>query len=80
MANTFLHAQGFEVGASYCEKSLGTLAAEIMRLAQDSGCELLLPMDVVVSERMEPQRAPLRPRPRRGARRRAHPGRRPPRP
>jgi phosphoglycerate kinase len=54
MANTFLYAQGFEVGASYCEKDLGTLAAEIMRLAEDSGCELLLPMDVVVSERMEP--------------------------
>ena len=54
MANTFLYAQDFEVGASYCEKDLKDTALEIMRLAADSGCELLLPMDVVVSERLEP--------------------------
>ena len=54
MANTFLYAQDFEVGASYCEKDLKQTAREIMQLAQDSGCELLLPMDVVVSERLEP--------------------------
>ena len=54
MANTFLYAQDFEVGASYCEKDLKATAAEIMQLAKDNGCELLLPMDVVVSERLEP--------------------------
>ncbi len=54
MANTFLYAQDFEVGASYCEKDLKATALEIMQLAADSGCELLLPMDVVVSERLEP--------------------------
>ena len=54
MANTFLYAQDFEVGASYCEKELKPTALEIMQLAKDSGCELLLPMDVVVSERLEP--------------------------
>ena len=54
MANTFLYAQDLEVGASYCEKDLKATALEIMRLAADSGCELLLPMDVVVSERLEP--------------------------
>ncbi len=54
MANTFLYAQDFEVGASYCEKNLKSTALEIMQLAADSGCELLLPMDVVVSERLEP--------------------------
>ena len=54
MANTFLYAQDFEVGASYCEKDLRQTAAEIMQLAADNGCELLLPMDVVVSERLEP--------------------------
>ncbi|MGC1305499.1 MAG: phosphoglycerate kinase [Caulobacteraceae bacterium] len=54
MANTFLYAQGYEVGASYCEKDLRETAVEIMQLAQANGCELLLPMDVVVSERLEP--------------------------
>ena len=54
MANTFLYAQDFEVGASYCEKDLRQTAVEIMQLAADNGCELLLPMDVVVSERLEP--------------------------
>ena len=54
MANTFLYAQDFEVGASYCEKDLKATAVEIMQLASENGCELLLPMDVVVSERLEP--------------------------
>jgi len=54
MANTFLYAQGHPVGASYCEKELKTTADEIMGLAAANGCELLLPLDVVVSERMEP--------------------------
>jgi phosphoglycerate kinase len=54
MANTFLYAQGHPVGASYCEKDLKATAEEIMQLAAASGCELLLPVDVVVSERLEP--------------------------
>ena len=54
MANTFLHAQGHDVGASFCEKDLADTAREIMDLARKSACELLLPIDVVVAERMEP--------------------------
>ena len=54
MANTFLFAQGHPVGMSYCEKDLKDTALEIMSLAQSNGCELLLPIDVVVSERLEP--------------------------
>jgi len=54
MANTFLYAQGHPVGSSYCEKDLKTTAEEIMQLAAANGCELLLPIDVVVSERLEP--------------------------
>jgi phosphoglycerate kinase len=54
MANTFLFAQGHPVGASYCEKELKATAEEIMSLATANGCELLLPLDVVVSERLEP--------------------------
>ena len=54
MANTFLYAQGHPVGLSYCEKDLKETALEIMALAESRGCELLLPVDVVVSERLEP--------------------------
>jgi phosphoglycerate kinase len=49
MANTFLYAQGQEVGASLCETDLADTAREIATLAEESGCELLLPMDVVVA-------------------------------
>jgi phosphoglycerate kinase len=59
MANTFLHAQGHEVGASYCEKDLAETAREIIRLAGQSKCELLLPIDIVVAEMMAPN-APSR--------------------
>ena len=51
MANTFLFAQGHEVGSSYCEKELADTAREIMHLARDQNCELLLPIDIVVAER-----------------------------
>ena len=61
MANTFLFAQGWDVGASYCEKDLADTAREIMGLAAASGCELLLPIDIVVAEKMEPG-APARTR------------------
>ncbi len=61
MANTFLYAQGWDVGASYCEKDLADTAREIMRLAAASGCELLLPIDIVVAKKMEPN-APARTR------------------
>ncbi len=53
MANTFLHAQGHDVGASFCEKDLADTARAIMDLAKTNACELLLPIDVVVAERME---------------------------
>ncbi|MDZ4690686.1 phosphoglycerate kinase [Terricaulis sp.] len=57
MANTFLHAQGWEVGASYCEKDLADTAREIMRLAGKHKCELLLPIDTIVAEKLD-ARAP----------------------
>jgi phosphoglycerate kinase len=53
MANTFLYAQGVEVGASFCEKDLADTAREIMATAKAAGCALLLPLDVVVAERLE---------------------------
>ncbi len=57
MANTFLHAQGWEVGASYCEKELADVARQIEALAREKACELLLPVDIVVAERAAPGEA-----------------------
>jgi phosphoglycerate kinase len=54
MANTFLFAQGWEVASSYCEKDLAETARDIIREAGRNHCELLLPIDIVVAERMEP--------------------------
>jgi len=54
MANTFLHAQGHDVGASYCEKDLADTAREIIRLAGRHNCKLFLPLDIVVAEQMAP--------------------------
>jgi phosphoglycerate kinase len=52
MANTFLFAQGWEVASSYCEKDLAETARDILREAGRNHCELLLPIDIVVAERM----------------------------
>ncbi|HDL16634.1 MAG TPA: phosphoglycerate kinase [Rhizobiales bacterium] len=49
MANTFLHAKGVDVGASLCEPDLAGTAREIMQAAKEKGCEILLPVDVVVA-------------------------------
>src|SRR6218665_2747928 len=49
MANTFLHAQGVNVGKSLCEKDLAPTAIRIMEKAVDSGCAIILPIDAVVA-------------------------------
>ncbi len=54
MANTFLFAQGKDVGASLCEKDLADTAREIMTEAKAKGCELLLPVDVIVAVDIKP--------------------------
>jgi phosphoglycerate kinase len=54
MANTFLFAQGHDIGASFAEKDLADTAREIIELAKANNCELLLPVDVVVAEEMKP--------------------------
>jgi phosphoglycerate kinase len=54
MANTFLYAQGHDVGASYCEKELADTAREIIGLAGRSNCKLFLPLDIVVAEKLAP--------------------------
>ncbi|WP_394760768.1 phosphoglycerate kinase [Phenylobacterium sp.] len=54
LANTFLFAQGWAVGASFCEKALAGTAREIEQAARDNDCELLLPSDVVVATSLSP--------------------------
>jgi len=54
MANTFLYAQGHDVGASYCEKDLAETARDVIRLAGQNNCKLFLPLDIVVAEKMAP--------------------------
>ncbi len=53
MANTFLYAQGHDVGASLCEKEMAGTAREILEKAKAKGCEILLPTDVVVAKKLE---------------------------
>ena len=50
MANTFLHAQGIDVGNSLCEHDLADTAREILNVAEMSGCDILLPEDAVVAK------------------------------
>lgn len=49
MANTFLAAQGLDVGKSLCEHDLADTAISIMAEAEKKNCRLVLPSDVVVS-------------------------------
>ncbi len=49
VANTFLLAQGIDVGKSLSEKDLVPAAQDIMAKAMDTGCEVLLPIDAVVA-------------------------------
>jgi phosphoglycerate kinase len=53
MANTFLLAAGSEIGASMAEKDMTGTAVEIMEKARSGGCEIVLPQDVVVAEKLE---------------------------
>ncbi|MDI7776292.1 phosphoglycerate kinase [Asticcacaulis sp. EMRT-3] len=50
MANTFLYAQGYDVGGSLCEKDLKATALEIMAAAAQADCRILLPLDIVVAQ------------------------------
>ncbi|MEO1198129.1 MAG: phosphoglycerate kinase [Pseudomonadota bacterium] len=49
MANTFLAARGYAVGASLVEDSMLDTALEIDAFASRNGCHLVLPADVVVA-------------------------------
>ncbi|MHA1569339.1 MAG: phosphoglycerate kinase [Alphaproteobacteria bacterium] len=53
MANTFLFAQGVEVGTSLCERDMAETAREIAETARAAGCDLVLPVDAVVARAFE---------------------------
>jgi phosphoglycerate kinase len=49
MANTFLHAQGRNVGKSLVEKDLADTARRILDKAERTGCAIILPVDATVA-------------------------------
>lgn len=53
MANTFLAAQGHDVGKSLQEAEMHDTARAILEDAKAGACEILLPVDLVVAERFE---------------------------
>ena len=53
MANTFLAAQGINVGQSLCEHNLADTAREILSKAEAAGCEIILPRDIVVARKFK---------------------------
>jgi len=50
MANTFLYAQGIDVGNSLCEQDMADQARNILARAAEAGCEIVLPLDAVAAE------------------------------
>ncbi|WP_108484054.1 phosphoglycerate kinase [Oceaniglobus ichthyenteri] len=49
MANTFLAAQGINVGKSLAEHDMTDTARDILTKAETAGCEIILPTDIVVA-------------------------------
>jgi phosphoglycerate kinase len=60
MANTFLAARGVNVGKSLCEHKLTSEANAIFERAEQAGCTIHLPYDVVVAKEFAPNPPSLR--------------------
>lgn len=54
MANTFLKAQGYEVGSSLLEEDKLGLAKELLTKAESKGVKIYLPEDAVIAEEVSP--------------------------
>ncbi len=50
MANTFLFAQGVDVGKSLCEKEMAEQARAMEMAARARGCRIVLPKDAIVAK------------------------------
>src|SRR3984885_2375826 len=57
MANTFLSAQGKDVGKSLQEAEMHGTARAILGKARASGCQVVLPTDAVVARELKPNQA-----------------------
>lgn len=55
MANTFLYAMGLDVGKSICEKTMKDTALSVLAEAKKHNCKIVLPVDLVVTEKFGPQ-------------------------
>ena len=53
MAYTFLKAQGIEIGKSLLEEDKMDLSLELIEKAKANGVEILLPVDVVIADKIE---------------------------
>jgi len=53
MANTFLSAEGFNLGSSFFEPEQLKNAADLIRQSKKSACRLFLPVDLVVTKNLE---------------------------
>jgi phosphoglycerate kinase len=59
LANTFLYAQGFDVGSSFAEKEEKEKALMLIKKAEDKKCILVLPSDCTVGMPQEFEKAAL---------------------
>ena len=53
MANTFLVAQGLNMGKSLYEKDCIDVAKSILKISETNDCKIILPLDLVVSKKFE---------------------------
>ena len=49
MANTFLVAMGMDIGISLAEPDMADTAREILAKAEETGCNIILPSDIVIA-------------------------------
>jgi phosphoglycerate kinase len=54
MANTLLLAEGEEVGRSLCERDVVETARQILALARERNCRVILPEDAVIASELAP--------------------------
>ena len=54
MAYTFFKADGRDVGESLCEDGFLDKATELVRQAKDADCEMVFPVDNVVTQKLKP--------------------------
>ncbi len=59
MGTTFCYAMGYAVGDSLYEPTMKETALEIMELAKQYGCELILPVDKTIAKKYAPESDPI---------------------